>query len=69
MTRLAFWLAVIVAVSAPAAAQADERKAAKVKLGKLTWHAGPEAFDGKKAAKDQRPILWLRMLGELSGKC
>jgi hypothetical protein len=49
------------------ASVAGEKKTQR--LYGLDWHASlPQAFDDAKSRKEQKPVLWLRMLGDLAGK-
>ena len=53
----------------PSVAESGQREKKVQRLYGLDWHASlPRAFDVAKRRKEPRPVLWLRMLGDLAGK-
>ncbi len=53
----------------PSVAESGQQEKKTQRLYGLDWHAGlPQAFHAAKSRKDSKPVLWLRMLGDLAGK-
>ena len=53
----------------PSVAESGQQEKKSRRLYGLDWQAGlPQAFAAAKSRKNSKPVLWLRLLGDLAGK-